>query len=51
MTALFEKLVSQLKNHHGKKLYGYLLKDIKITVDAIVAELAKDDRIADFYAE
>jgi hypothetical protein len=51
MTALFEKLVSQLKNHQGKMLYGYLPKPIKETVDTIVAELAQDSRIADFYAE
>jgi len=48
---LFKKLIEQLKNHQGKKLYGYLAKPIKETVDAIVAELAKDNRIADFYAE
>ena len=32
-------------------MYGYLQKDIKNTVDAIVKELAKDSRIADFYTE
>jgi len=51
MVALFEKLTEQLKNHQGKMLYGYLAKPIKETVDAIVAELAKDDRVAEFYAE
>jgi len=51
MVGLFEKLTEQLKNHQGKMLYGYLAKPIKETVDAIVAELAKDDRVADFYAE
>ena len=40
-----------MKKHKGKKLYGYLQKDIKNTGDAIVKELAKDSRIADFYAE
>ena len=35
----------------GKKVYGYLPKSIKQTVDAIVAELAKDERIAELYAE
>lgn len=48
---LILQLVEQLKKHKGKKLYGYLQKDIKNTVDAIVKELAKDSRIADFYAE
>lgn len=51
MYHLIKKLALQLKNHQGKMLYGYLPKPIKETVDAIVAELAKDNRIADFYAE
>lgn len=48
---LILQLYEQLKKHKGKKMYGYLQKDIKNTVDAIVKELAKDSRIADFYAE
>ncbi len=48
---LILQLVVQLKRHKGKKLYGYLQKDVKNTVDAIVKELAQDSRIADFYAE
>ena len=48
---LISQLTEQLKKHNGKKLYGYLQKDVKKTVDAIVKELAKDSRIADFYAE
>lgn len=48
---LISQLSEQLKKHKGTKLYGYLQKDIKNTVDAIVKELAKDNRIADFYAE
>lgn len=51
MFFLILQLSKQLKKHKGKKLYGYLQKDIKNTVDAIVRELAKDKRIADFYAE
>lgn len=51
MLFLISQLAEQLKKHKGKKLYGYLQKDIKNTVDAIVRELAKDNRIADFYAE
>lgn len=48
---LINKLALQLKNCHGKKMYGYLPKPVKETVDAIIAELARDSRIADFYAE
>lgn len=51
MYYLILHLAEQLKKHKGKKMYGYLQKDIKNTVDAIVRELAKDNRIADFYAE
>ncbi len=51
MFFLISQLTEQLKKHKGKKLYGYLQKDNKNTVDAIVRELAKDNRIADFYAE
>lgn len=48
---LYIKLIGQLKNHKGKKMYGYLPQSIKQTVDEIVAELAKDERIAELYAE
>lgn len=48
---LYIKLIGQLKNHKGKMMYGYLPKNIKQTVDSIVAELAKDDRIAELYVE
>lgn len=48
---LYVKLIGQLTNYKGKKVYGYLPKNIKQTVDNIVAELAKDDRIAELYAE
>lgn len=51
MFFLISHLTEQLKKHKGKKLYGYLRKDVKNTVDSIVNELAKDKRIADFYAE
>ena len=51
MFFLISHLTEQLKKHKGKKLYGYLQKDVKTTVDDIVKELAKDKRIADFYAE
>lgn len=45
------RLTSQLSDYKGKKVYGYLPKNIKKTVDSIVAELAKDERIAELYYE
>ena len=48
---LYVRLISQLSNYKGKKVYGYLPKNIKQTVDDIVAALAKDERIAELYAE
>ena len=47
---LYVRLIGQLYNYKGKKVYGYLPKSIKQTVNAIVAELAKDERIAALYA-
>ena len=51
ISLLISQLSAQLKKHKGKKLYGYLQKDVKNTVDDIVKELARDKRISDFYAE
>lgn len=51
MQQLFVKLISQLNPYKGKKAYGYLPRSIKATVNDIVRELAKDDRIAGFYKE
>lgn len=48
---LYIRLISQLSDYKGKKVYGYLPKNIKQTVDDIVAEFAKDERIAELYAE
>ncbi len=48
---LFLKLASQLKTCKGRKQYGYLPKDVKDTVNKIVAELAKDDDIAKLNSE
>ncbi len=48
---LYVRLTSQLSDYKGKKVYGYLPKNIKKTVDSIVAELAKDERIAELYYE
>ena len=51
MEMLFLKLVSQLETCKGRKQYGYLPRDVKDTVDKIVAELAKDDGISKLYSE
>ena len=48
---MFYRLAEQLKTAKGKKVYGYLPKEIKETVDNIVAEVAKDEDITDLYAE
>lgn len=48
---LFEILRLQLKKCSGKKVYGYLPKNIKETVNKIVAEFAKDEDVAELYAE
>ncbi len=48
---LYVRLIDQLAKYKGKKVYGYLPKNMKQTVNDIVAELAKDGRIAELYAE
>ncbi len=48
---LYVRMIGQLSNYKGKKAYGYLPKNIKKTVNDIVAELAKDERIAELYSE
>lgn len=48
---LFLKLVTQLKTCKGRKQYGYLPKDVKDTVNKIVAELAKNESIAKLNSE
>ena len=48
---LFLKLASQLKTCKGRKQYGYLPKEVKDTVNKIVAELAKDKGIAKLNSE
>ncbi|MDE5883734.1 MAG: relaxase MobL [Oscillospiraceae bacterium] len=42
---LVKKLYIQLRKTKGKKVYGYLPKEVKQTVNEIFAELAKDDKI------
>ena len=51
LETLFNKLAEQLKSVKGKKVYGYLPKEVKETVDIIVAELAKDKDIAELYSK
>ena len=46
---LLLKLSERLSRTSGKKVYGYLKPDVKAIVDAIVAELAKDERIQRLY--
>ena len=48
---LLRKLASRLKKQSGKKVYAYLPKEAKQTVDQIVAELAKSEGIAGLYKE
>ena len=45
MTALSERL----QNTSGKKVYGYLKRDVKNLVDQIVDELEKDKRVSELY--
>ena len=48
---LFVKLRKQLDKHKGKKVYGYLPKSIKETVNQIVAILSQDSSIEKLYDE
>lgn len=46
---LFLQLAERLSRTTGKKQYGYLKSDVKAIVNNIVAEIAKDKRIATLY--
>ena len=46
---LLLKLSRKLKDSSGKKVYGYLKPELKALVDAIVDELAAEDRIKKLY--
>lgn len=46
---LLTKLADRLRHLSGKKVYGFLPPDLKVTVDRIVDELAKDERIGRLY--
>ena len=47
---LITKLVERLRNYSGKKVYGFLPPATKRIVDAIVDELASDERVAEAYS-
>ena len=46
---MLRALADKLSRTKGKKVYGYLKADVKSMVDAIVDELARDERIAKLY--
>ncbi len=46
---LLTKLCEQLDEYHGKKVYDYLPKPIKATVNEIVAQLSSEPNIAKLY--
>ena len=48
---LFVKLRKQLDHHKGKKVYGYLPKAIKTTVNEIVTQLSSEPAIEELYKE
>ena len=48
---LFVKLRKQLDLYKGKKVYGYLPKPIKATVNEIVAQLSTEPAIEELYKE
>ena len=47
---LIAELADRLQNYSGKKVYGYLPPATKRIVDAIVDELASDERVAEAYS-
>lgn len=44
------QLSERLLKTGGKKVYGYLKAELKILIDQIVDELAKDERVSHFYS-
>ena len=48
---LYQKLIEQLKTVKGNKVYGYLPKNVKQTVDDIVREISKDENISKLNVE
>jgi hypothetical protein len=49
LVALFQTLVTQLDGYRGKRVYGYLPKPMKETVNKIVDELAKEPTVSQTY--
>jgi TPR repeat protein len=49
LVGMIMQLRSQLQTAKGKKVYGYLPKDVKQNVDSIFAMLAQDERIVKLY--
>ncbi|MBR1384989.1 MAG: SEL1-like repeat protein [Ruminococcus sp.] len=49
LVKVIEKLHGQLKTAKGKKVYGYLPKEVKQTVDEIFSMLADDEHIKQLY--
>ena len=47
---LITELAERLQNYSGKKVYGYLPPATKRIVDAIVDELASDERVTEAYS-
>ena len=47
---LITELAERLQNYSGKKVYGYLPPATKRIVDAIVDEIASDERVAEAYS-
>jgi len=48
---LMGMLAGRLQKTNGKKVYGYLKKDVKAIVNQIVDELAKEDTVRAYYRE
>ena len=49
LVGLFQTLVKQLESYRGKRVYGYLPKPMKETVNKIVDELAKEPTVSKMY--
>lgn len=47
---LLEKLINELGDYTGRKVYCYLPKSAKNIVDAIVDEIAKDEKVSALYS-
>lgn len=47
---LLEKLTNELGDYTGRKVYGYLPKSAKHIIDAIVDEIAKDEKVSALYS-